>query len=84
MIFFADYVIILKQFCGRGEIGRRTRLRIWRLRRGGSSPFARTNMLKTDRKTSVRFLFLPDLKPLEDINPEVNYLKSLKNIMIMK
>ena len=25
-----------------GEIGRRTRLRIWRLRRGGSSPFTRT------------------------------------------
>ena len=28
--------------CGCGEIGRRTRLRIWRLRRGGSSPFTRT------------------------------------------
>ena len=28
--------------CGCGGIGRRTRLRIWRLWRGGSSPFTRT------------------------------------------
>ena len=29
-------------YCGCGGIGRRTRLRIWRLWRGGSSPFTRT------------------------------------------
>ena len=33
---------IYKVKCGCGGIGRRTRLRIWRLRRGGSTPFIRT------------------------------------------
>ena len=36
---------IYKVKCGCGGIGRRTRLRIWRLRRGGSTPFIRTTLL---------------------------------------
>ena len=39
---WASSVRLVKKECGCGEIGRRTRLRIWRLRRGGSSPFTRT------------------------------------------
>ena len=35
----------LNKECGCGGIGRRTRLRIWRLRRGGSTPFIRTTLL---------------------------------------
>ena len=38
--FVLQNLILL--ICGRGGIGRRARLRIWYLRCGGSSPFART------------------------------------------
>ena len=44
---------IYKVKCGCGGIGRRTRLRIWRLRRGGSTPFIRTTLLIQCGNSSV-------------------------------
>ena len=47
---------IYKVKCGCGGIGRRTRLRIWRLRRGGSTPFIRTIILRGNSSVVERNL----------------------------
>ena len=47
-VFETQYLCIFSryQFCGRGGIGRRTRLRIWRFIHAGSSPVARTKKIQ--------------------------------------
>ena len=42
-------IAMREMFCGRGGIGRRTRLRIWRFIHAGSSPVARTKLLEYSR-----------------------------------
>ena len=47
--------IFLSKICGCGGIGRRTRLRIWRLRRAGSTPVIRTKACSTLQFCGVFF-----------------------------
>ncbi len=54
--------------CGCGGIGRRTRFRFWRLWRGGSSPFTRTNKTTQDdvldnQKELLGSSILPPVQP---------------------